>query len=184
MQISNAYSQAAQTASYFAANRSDAINGETERASPKGAQSDDAPKKRPSADAVFAKYDLNDISPRDIDKMSEELRASDFDDVGFILGLETRGEKWRSHMMDSLSSAGYEFEPNFDPTASSDVIASIKEQIDLSMRSGNATEFLNEQLSKMEDRNAKAHPRTALEGASSQLAQTLVLFQAQRVWVE
>ncbi|MBU2934978.1 MULTISPECIES: hypothetical protein [Pacificibacter] len=184
MQISNAYSQAAQTASYLAANRSDAINGETERASPMGAKSDDAPKKRPSADAVFAKYDLNDISPRDIDKMAAELRASDFDDVGFILGLETRGEKWRSHMMDSLNTAGYDFEPNFDPTASTDVIASIKEQINLSMRSGNSTEFLNEQLSKMEDRNAKAHPQTALEGASSQLAQTLVLFQAQRVWVE
>lgn len=184
MQISNAYSQAAQTASYLAANRSDTINGETTRASPKAPPSDDAPRKRPSADSVFAQYDLNDISPRDIDKMAEQLRASDFDDVGFILGLETRGEKWRSHMMETLNDAGYDFDPSYDPTAPTDVIASLKEQIDMSTRSGNPTEFLNEQLSKMEHLNAKAHPQTVPMGPSPELAQTLVLFQAQRVWVE
>jgi hypothetical protein len=36
----------------------------------------------------------------------------------------------------------------------------------------------------MERANAQAHPQTAPTGTSSQLAQTLVLFQAQRIWVE
>lgn len=184
MQISNAYTQAAQTASHLAANRSDTINGETTRASPKAPPPESDARKRPSSDAVFAKFDLKNISPRDIDNMAKELRGSNFDDVGFILGLETRGEKWRSHMMETLNDAGYEFDPNYDPTAPTDVIASLKEQIDMSTRSGNSTEFLKEQLSKMEHLNAKAHPQIAPEGPSSQLAQTLVLFQAQRVWVE
>jgi hypothetical protein len=184
MQISNAYSQAAQTASHLAAHRSDTINGETTQASPHTPPSESDTRKRPSFDAVFAKYDLNDISPHDIDDMAKELRASNFDDVGFILGLETRGEKWRSHMMETLNNAGYEFDPQYDPAAPTDVIASLKEQIDMSTRSGNPTEFLNEQLSKMEHLNAKAHPKTTPVGPSPELAQTLVLFQAQRVWVE
>ena len=184
MQISNAYSQAAQTASYLAANRSDTINGETARASPKAPPADDGQRKRPSADTVFAKYDLNSISPHDVDQMALELRASDFDDVGFILGLETRGEKWRSHMTETLNDAGYEFDPAYDPNVATDVIASLKGQIDMAVRHGNPTEFLDTQLSKMEQLNAKAHPKTALEGPSAQMAQTLVLFQAQRVWIE
>lgn len=184
MQISNAYSQAAQTASYLAANRNDTINGDTPRAPSKAAPADEAARKRPSADAVFAKYDLNSISPHDVDEMATALRASDFDDVGFILGLETRGEKWRSHMTETLNDAGYEFDPAYDPNVPTDVIASLKEQIDLSTRHGDPTEFLNAQLSKMELLNAKAHPQTAPEGPSEQMAQTLVLFQAQRVWVE
>jgi hypothetical protein len=184
MHISNAYSQAAQTASYSATERRDATAPENVRASrtapPPEAKSD----KTTASDAIFQKYDLTDISPREVDSMAKELRDTGYDDVGFILGLETRGEKWRSHMMQTLNDAGYEFDPSYTPTAATDVIASLKEQVKTSQRFGESTEFLNEQLSKMERLNTQAHPQTAATGPSSQMAQTLVLFQAQRIWIE
>ncbi|SEK83588.1 hypothetical protein [Pacificibacter marinus] len=184
MQISNAYSQAAQTASSATRHGESSAQDASTNTQNRNTTDVQSSKRAVSSDAVFAKHDLTDISPRDVDKMAKELRASGYDDVGFILGLETRGEKWRSHMTETLNDAGYEFDPNYDPTRPTDVIASVKEQLDMSHRFGDPTEYLSDQLSKMERANAQAHPQTAPTGTSSQLAQTLVLFQAQRIWVE
>lgn len=190
MQISNAYSQAAQTASRIATTRGDSTATSIENGAQNSTAADAqtsksaSPSNAVTSDVIFSKYDLTDISPRDVDTMAKELRASGYDDVGFILGLETRGDKWRSHMMETLNDAGYEFEPNYDPARPTDVIASVKEQLEMSQRFGNPTEYLSEQLSKMEHANTQAHPNTTPAGTSSQLAQTLVLFQAQRVWIE
>ncbi|RPE71695.1 hypothetical protein EDD53_0821 [Pacificibacter maritimus] len=187
MQISNAYSEAAQSASYRASPRHDAgpaENASATRSAPPVDVTTGKADKTSASNAIFQKYDLTNISPRDVDAMAKELRDSGFDDVGFILGLETRGEKWRSHMMQSLNDAGYEFDPSYDPTARTDVIAGLKEQVQTSQRFGDPTEFLSEQLSKMERLNAQAHPQTATSGPSPEMAQTLMLFQAQRIWVE
>lgn len=195
MQMSQAYFQAAQVTSRFAPEQNDqnAVDDpstQAQRHKPLSESSDAASSsaqsttKTLSTQQVFAKYDLTDISPVDVDKMAAELRSSGFDDVGFILGLETRGENWRSHMQGALGDAGYEYAGGYDANAPADVIASTRTQLAMAHKYGEPTDFLTDQLAKMEEYHAQGHPQTAAASPSAQTAESLVLLQAQRIWIE
>jgi hypothetical protein len=135
---------------------------------------------RPSAQSVLSKYDLTQISPTQIDQMSAELRQSDFDDVGFIIGLEARGDNWRTHMQGALDDAGYEYGSSYDAAAQTDVIASSQNELQLALKYGEPTEFLSDQVEKMKRYHAQGHPQTAQAAPSPQLAQALLYLQAQQ----
>lgn len=87
-------------------------------------------------DKVANKYDMNNISPREIDKFVEELRGTgmewDFDTVGL---LATRGAKWRSNLA-NLTKGLNEGRAAFDPDKRIDLIATIESNIEFNKQSG------------------------------------------------
>jgi hypothetical protein len=193
MQMSHAYSQATQVTSRFAQEQRDQSNVETASSRAEQPTADNltaepsstqTASKQITSQQVLANYDMTSISPTEVDQMASELRSSGFDDVGFILGLETRGENWRSHMQGALGDAGYEYDTKYNPNAATDLIASTKDQLAMATKFGEPTDFLTDQLGKMEQYHEQGHPQTAAAAPSAQMAETLVLFQAQRVWVE
>jgi hypothetical protein len=110
------------------------------------------PDGRPSVEDIFAKYDLNNISPREIDLLVDELRDNGHtDDVEMIMMLETRGERFMRHLRESV---GVEAVAN-DYEAKFDLIGSIKTQIQFARAHGDPTEASEELLAMLERYDAQ-----------------------------
>ena len=107
----------------------------------------------------------------------------DFDDLGFIMGLERQGAIYRADMEHSGSVYGIGSGEAFDPDAPMDLIAQTRSDLALARRYGQDTERLSTHLFKLEEAQMTCPVATATV-STPQLAETLVLFQAQRLWIE
>ncbi len=97
--------------------------------------------KSAESDNSFKQYNLQNISPREIDQLASELRKSGDFDVRNILMLETHGEKFQSHL--SANSGR-----DFDESKKSDLMGSIEENIKMSKQRNEPT-LLAEGLLKL-----------------------------------
>ncbi len=109
---------------------------------------------------VFAKYDLQNITPAQIDELTDELfeagRAFDKN----MLMLRTRGAEFQSHLAELTGAP-------FDPNKPVNLIQSTKDQITMAHRYGGPTEALEEFLSYLNkyDQADAAGPETPRRGA-------------------
>ncbi|ATG47032.1 hypothetical protein CEW89_05265 [Celeribacter ethanolicus] len=136
-----------------------------------------------SARDIFARYDLTAISANEIDRLTADLKAARFDDLGFVMGLERQGASYRADMEHSGSVYGIGGAEAFDPDAPMDLIAQTRSDLALARRYGQDTERLSTHLFKLEEAQMTRPVATATV-SPPQLAETLVLFQAQRLWIE
>jgi len=143
-----------------------------------------AKSKTAGANAVFARYDLTHISATEVDHMTSELKSAGFDDLGFLLGLERQGAAYRTEMETRANVPGYKTDSGFDASAPMDLLAKTRSERDLAHRYGQTTERLDSQLAKLEVAHMNRPSAAAATGPSAQMAETLVLFQAQRLWIE
>lgn len=143
-----------------------------------------AKSKTAGANAVFARYDLTHISATEVDHMTSELKSAGFDDLGFLLGLERQGAAYRTEMETRANVPGYKTDSGFDASAPMDLLAKTRSERDLAHRYGQTTERLDSQLAKLEAAHMNRPSAAAPAGPSAQMAETLVLFQAQRLWIE
>lgn len=140
--------------------------------------------KTAGANAVFARYDLTQISATEIDQMTSELKSAGFDDLGFLMSLERQGATYRTEMETRATVPGYETNSGFDAATPMDLLAQTRSERDLAHRYGQTTERLDSQLAKLEAAHMNRPSAAAPAGPSAQMAETLVLFQAQRLWIE
>ncbi|PTQ71956.1 hypothetical protein [Celeribacter persicus] len=131
---------------------------------------------------IFARYDLTAISANEIDQLTAVLKAARFDDLGFVMGLERQGAAYRTDMENSGRVYGIGA-TEFDPDTPIDLLAQTRSELALASRYGQDTERLSTQLFKLEEAQM-ARPAATTTSATPQLAETLVLFQAQRLWIE
>lgn len=131
---------------------------------------------------IFANYDLTAISANEIDQLTSDLKAARFDDLGFVMGLERQGAAYRCDMESSGSVYGMGT-AEFDPDAPMDLIGQTRTELSLASRYGQDTERLSTQLFKLEEAQM-TRPVATAAASTPQLAETLVLFQAQRLWIE
>lgn len=89
-----------------------------------------------SFDKIAQKYDMNNVSPREVDQLVDELRAAgmewDFEHLGM---LETRGARWLSR----LAQIGEEqtgIKSTFDPDKKIDLVATIESNIAFNKQHG------------------------------------------------
>jgi hypothetical protein len=143
-----------------------------------------AKSKTAGANAVFARYDLTHISATEVDHMTSELKSAGFDDLGFLMGLERQGAAYRTEMETRANVPGYKTDSGFDASAPMDLLAKTRSERDLAHRYGQTTERLDSQLAKLEAAHMNRPSAAAPAGPSAQMAETLVLFQAQRLWIE
>ncbi|ARC89948.1 hypothetical protein [Rhodovulum sp. MB263] len=122
---------------------------------------------------IFARHDMTRISPREVDSMAQELRDAGFEDIDFLLGLEIYGEKFQSHLVETIQSAGIEAR-HPDYTQPMDLIEVNRDQLAYARRSGDPTEWREAFLARLEAFQATAHP--APTGLST--AESLVLARA------
>ena len=140
----------------------------------------------PTAEAIYADYDLTHLSPDEIDEMTDRLREAGVYEFGDMMMLETRGTRFQQHLCNCLYQAGITNSPSFDGTQKSDVIASFKFQIEMSRRAGDPTEFAQKSLDRLEEIHAqaqadraKAQPVPSRAAPPPALAQSLLGFMAQ-----
>ncbi|MBO0346446.1 hypothetical protein J0X15_14530 [Roseibium sp. CAU 1637] len=121
---------------------------------------------------IMSRYDLNNISPREIDQLADELSEAggvSFDGLGLLV---TRGEKFRMHMIESLGG-----DPStFDPTRRSDLAGSMAEQRDFAAKRGDPLEWYDQTLALF-DRLQEARQ----ENATRQPADTMALLDLQSI---
>ncbi|WP_321363952.1 hypothetical protein [uncultured Celeribacter sp.] len=132
---------------------------------------------------VFAKYDLTKITPTQIDALTADLKTARFDDLGFVMSLERQGAAYHAEMEASSSVYGID-DQDFDADAPVDLIAKTRSELALAQRYGQDTERLSTQLFKLEEAQMSRASAAPAPSSTPQLAETLVLFQAQRLWVE
>jgi len=156
----------------------------TANATEQSAANPTAKSKAANANAVFARYDLTQISATEIDQMTSELKSAGFDDLGFLMSLERQGATYRTEMETRATVPGYETNSGFDAAAPMDLLAQTRSERDLAHRYGQTTERLDSQLAKLEAAHMNRPSAAAPAGPSAQMAETLVLFQAQRLWIE
>ncbi|MBW6417499.1 hypothetical protein [Celeribacter sp. PS-C1] len=132
---------------------------------------------------VFAKYDLTKITPAQIDALTADLKVARFDDLGFAMSLERQGAAYHAEMEASGSVYGIGDE-DFDADAPVDLIAKTRSELALAQRYGQDTVRLSTQLFKLEEAQMSRASGASAPSSAPQLAETLVLFQAQRLWVE
>ncbi len=125
----------------------------------------------------FATYDLNAISPREIDRLAKELQDQDFADTKFMMMLLTRGERFQAHLAESVAEAtGRAVEP-YDPTRPGDLVASTETQLSLARRSGDPTDAIEHFLDMLRTAQAETGHRSAVPAPVARNAETV--FQAQ-----
>ena len=132
---------------------------------------------------LFAKYDLSRITPKEIDTLAADLKAARFDDLGSVMALERHGAAYHAEMMASGSVYGLE-NPAFDAEAPVDLIEKTRSELALAQRYGLDTDRLESQVFKLETAQMSRAASAPSGMANPQLAETLVLFQAQRLWIE
>ncbi|MCA0044994.1 hypothetical protein [Celeribacter litoreus] len=131
---------------------------------------------------IFADYDLTAILPEDVDTLAMRLKSARFDDVGFVLELERYGAAYQSEMQSIYGGDAPSLQEHID------LIALTEQELSLAERHGHETERLSRQLFRLQE----AQSATATHSVGLQTfpepdrlsAETLVLFQAQRLWVE
>jgi hypothetical protein len=131
-------------------------------------------------EAVFAKYDLAAISPREIDQMASDLAAAFFDDIEFLRVLMKRGEAALTKAQERFSAEGYSVS-GFDPTGKLDLLQVSRDQLSLSRAFGGATQAQESFISKLERIVLRGAHFAKVRTQATQGSQLLVLSQAQRV---
>ncbi|WP_417239732.1 hypothetical protein [Celeribacter halophilus] len=132
---------------------------------------------------LFAKYDLSRITPKEIDTLAADLKTARFDDLGFVMTLERHGVAYHAEMTASGSVYGQE-DPAFDAEAPVDLIEKTRRELALAQRYGLDTDRLESQVFKLETAQMSRAASAPSGMTNPQLAETLVLFQAQRLWIE
>ncbi|MEG3660361.1 hypothetical protein [Celeribacter halophilus] len=132
---------------------------------------------------LFAKYDLSRITPKEIDTLAADLKTARFDDLGFVMSLERHGAAYHAEMTASGSVYGPE-DPAFDAEAPVDLIEKTRRELALAQRYGLDTDRLESQVFKLETAQMSRAASAPSGMTNPQLAETLVLFQAQRLWIE
>ncbi|WP_417245557.1 hypothetical protein [Celeribacter sp.] len=135
------------------------------------------------ATPLFAKYDLSRITPKEIDTLATDLKAARFDDLGFVMALERHGAAYHAEMTASGSVYSPE-NPTFNAEAPVDLIEKTRSELALAQRYGLDTDRLESQVFKLETAQMSRGASAPSGMANPQLAETLVLFQAQRLWIE
>jgi len=145
-----------------------------------------APTSAPTAEAIYADYDLTDMSPDEIDDMTDRLREAGVYEFSDLMMLETRGTRFQQHLCDCLYEAGILESPSFDGTRKSDILESFKIQIEMSRRAGDPIDYAQKSLDRLEDIHAQAQAdRAKAQSVPSRaapppaLAQSLLGFMAQ-----
>ena len=142
------------------------------------------------AEAIYADYDLTDMSPDEIDDMTDRLREAGVYEFSDMMMLETRGTRFQQHLCDGLYEAGILESPSFDGTRKSDILESFKIQIEMSRRAsdpaGDPIDYAQKNLDRLEDIHAQAQAdRAKAQSVPSRaapppaLAQSLLGFMAQ-----
>lgn len=91
------------------------------------------------AAGILSRYDLSQISPREVDALVDALKETGEYDFRDLLMLETRGERFQAHLAASLSEhLGTEIP--FDANATMDVKASAEAQLGFARLSGQPTQ--------------------------------------------
>jgi hypothetical protein len=124
------------------------------------------------ASAVFQKYSLHSISPREVDQLVGELRAAGFDDIKGILMLETRGEAFQSHFQEiSAEITGHP--PDAAARADfarrmstpTDLIDAFRNDAEMARRRGDPSEFAEQMADYLDQIDRQAHARTTASPA-------------------
>ncbi|WP_274845760.1 hypothetical protein [Phaeobacter gallaeciensis] len=133
-------------------------------------------------DAIFANYDLGDISPQEIDQMADELVAAGFDDMKLIMMLTTKGAAFQAHLQEDFAQSGYEVSRG-NSNAKMDLIEVTRDQLKMSKAFGQPTQALESFLDDIEDIAAEqaAPPRAPIALVRGGDLGTLVLSQADRI---
>ncbi|SFI86264.1 hypothetical protein [Celeribacter neptunius] len=138
-----------------------------------------------SKDRIYADYDLNNISPREIDELADRLRENGSYEFKEMMMLETRGERFTQHLQDSLRDAGILDEITFEPTRRFDYLGSAADQIELSRRHGDPTEMAQDNLDALRDIHQRSEEiRTAERapvGTGAALTRSLFAFQTAEI---
>ncbi|MBL3569293.1 hypothetical protein BV509_16740 [Rhodovulum sulfidophilum] len=152
---------------------SDFAKAAEEASGPAAASPADAPRGPDAIADIFARYDMANISPREIDAMARDLRDAGFEDHDFLLHLEIHGETFQSHLVDCLREAGMDVrDPDF--TQPMDMFSTTRAQISYSRLAGQPTAWLESFLAKLETYQSPVHA----DAARGAVAQSMVLGQA------
>ena len=89
--------------------------------------------------AVFANYDLQNISPLEIDQMVEELHGAGHPFDQDLLMLSSRGAAFRSHLSEMMGG-------DYDGNQRVNLIAQTQDQLVMARRYGDPTEALEDFL--------------------------------------
>lgn len=132
-------------------------------------------------DAVFAKYDLSDISPQEIDQMAEELVEVGFEDMKFIMMLTTKGAAFQSHLQRDFAQSGYDVSSG-DMNARMDLLEVTRDQLKMARAFDQPTETLEGFLEDLTGLAADEPPaRAPIELVKGGGLGTLILSQADRI---
>ena len=124
---------------------------------------------------IYADYDMTAISPREIDELSDRLRAAGVYEFKEMMMLETRGERFMSHLHDSLRSAGIVDDVPYDATGKFDALAQFAHQIEMARRAGDPTEYAQQTLDFL-TRVQEAHEQRSAALAPPPAAHAAALF--------
>ena len=109
----------------------------------------------PIAD-VMANYDLQNITPAEIDQLVDELKSAGHPVDENLLTLSARGAEFRSHLSDIVGGA-------YDPHQRVNLIDQTQDQLVMARRFGDPTEALERFLDYLQSHNAGEQPDTQLQ---------------------
>ncbi|RYH08192.1 hypothetical protein [Tropicimonas sp. IMCC6043] len=118
---------------------------------------------------IMADYDLDAISPREVDELADRLHASGACDFKDLMKLWTMGERFHSYLQDAMSEhPGADIA--FDGTRKCNLRAIADAQLNFARRSGDPTEAWEEFISFIDELQdaGRAAPDGTLGASSAQ----------------
>lgn len=116
--------------------------------------SKDTGPRSPSVGDIFSNYDMEKISPRDIDKLANELRDSGHKDFEFLLMLETKGEKFLINLPHLVEGTGSSDDlASFDPEQVGNLLDQTRDAISSARQRGSPTAAHEKFLERLETYN-------------------------------
>ncbi|MDE4172670.1 hypothetical protein PXK01_00810 [Phaeobacter sp. PT47_59] len=131
-------------------------------------------------DAVFDRYDLTDISPREIDALTAELSAAGYRDASFLRMLSRRGAAALAQSRQGFAKIGYQVSM-FDAEERLDLRQVSREQVKLAEFFGEPTQELEAFMAEVERLEFGRQPAAPVPPAPRAAQDILVLTQARRV---
>lgn len=132
---------------------------------------------------IYADYDLTNITPNEIDELGARLWEAGDTDLESTFMLLTRGAKFQEHLCQMLYEAGIIDSPDFDGDRAFNLIDGVANQLEMSRRMGDPTEYLERALAELKDIHARSEEIRAERDApippsTSASAQSMIAFQA------
>lgn len=123
-------------------------------------------------DAIKSRYDPENISPREIDQMFDELTEAGHPIDRDLLMLSTKGERFQSHLVNVTNTNGESQFQRPDPTAKINLVEVIEYQMTLARRAGEDTSSQQSLLTFLTEHkpNSNIPSQSPVAGAAVQAA--------------